>query len=139
MLPSAVSSTSKPIWADGPVELITTPQYQTKKTDVFTTGATHMALLHNSILRGYNSIFNQIPYIQEEDKGDFVRYSLTWYKFVKSHHDDEQANLFTKIEGLLQDRGIFEESCQEHGRWMSVGTVPRPANCLPRQIPCCRA
>lgn len=31
MTPCAGSSTSKPLWADGPIELITTPQYQTKK------------------------------------------------------------------------------------------------------------
>jgi hypothetical protein len=74
-----------------------------------------MALLHNSILRGYNSIFNQTPYIQEEDKSDFLVYSLTWYKFVKSHHDDEEVNLFNKIEDLLQDRTIFHESGDEHG------------------------
>lgn len=90
------------------------------QTDTFTTGATHMALLHNSILRGFNSIYNQIPYIQEDDKSDFVGYSLTWYKFVKSHHDDEEANLFSKIEDLLQDRSVFAESYKEHGMSISV-------------------
>ena len=74
-----------------------------------------MALLHNSILRGYNSIFNQIPYIQEGDKEDFMRYSLTWYKFVKSHHNDEEVNLFPKIEELLQDDTVFKETHTEHG------------------------
>ncbi|OIW23906.1 hypothetical protein CONLIGDRAFT_657466 [Coniochaeta ligniaria NRRL 30616] len=113
MTAPTASSTSKQLWADGPIELITTPQYQTKKTDVFTTGATHMALLHNSILRGYNSIYNQIPCIQEADKGDFIGYSLTWYKFVKSHHKDEEANLFTKIEDLLQDKSVFEGTHEE--------------------------
>jgi hypothetical protein len=38
-------------WADGPLKLITTPQYQTKRTDVFTTGATHMALLRTLMSR----------------------------------------------------------------------------------------
>lgn len=90
------------------------------QTDTFTTGATHMALLHNSILRGFNSIYNQIPYIQEDDKSDFVGYSLTWYKFVKSHHDDEEVNLFSKIEDLLQDRSVFAESYKEHGMSISV-------------------
>jgi hypothetical protein len=31
MMPSAVSTVPKALWADGPIELITTPQYQTKK------------------------------------------------------------------------------------------------------------
>ncbi len=82
-----------------------------------------MALLHNSILRGYNSIYNQLPYIQEEDKSDFMFYSLTWYKFVKSHHDDEEANLFTKIETLLQDKSVFEDSYEEHGTSTRILTV----------------
>ncbi|KAL2199441.1 hypothetical protein P885DRAFT_31818 [Corynascus similis CBS 632.67] len=104
---------SKP-WADGPLRLITTPQFQTKKTDIFTSGATHMALLHNSIFRGYNSIYHQAPLVAEKDKADFVGYCLTWYKFVKSHHDDEEATLFTKIEELLKDNTIFEETHKEH-------------------------
>lgn len=74
-----------------------------------------MALLHNSILRGYNSIYNQIPHILDADKGDFVGYSLTWHKFVKSHHDDEEANLFAKIEDLLHDKTVFAETHKEHG------------------------
>lgn len=74
-----------------------------------------MALLHNSILRGYNSIYNQVPHIQETDKADFVGYCLTWYKFVKSHHDDEEENLFTKIEDVLQDKTVFAETLKEHG------------------------
>lgn len=80
-----------------------------------------MALLHNSILRGYNSIYNQIPCIQEADKSDFIGYSLTWYKFVKSHHEDEEANLFTKIEDLLQDNSVFEGTHEERGMSFDTG------------------
>ena len=105
---------SKP-WADGPMKLITTPQFETKKTDIFTSGATHMALLHNSILRGYNSIYQQAPHLLDNDKADFIAYSLVWYKFVKSHHDDEEETLFTKIEELLKDKTVFEETHKEHG------------------------
>src|SRR5438552_1675048 len=79
-----------------------------------------MALLHNSILRGYNSIFHQAPLVADHDKADFVGYSLAWHKFVKSHHDDEEANLFTKIEELLKDKTVFEETHKEHGTcWFS--------------------
>jgi hypothetical protein len=83
---------------------------------MFTTGATHMSLLHNSILRGYNSIYQQAPHIQEADKAAFIGYCQTWYKFVKSHHDDEEATLFTKVEELLEDKTVFAESHKEHGR-----------------------
>lgn len=74
-----------------------------------------MALLHNSIFRGYNSIYLQAPHVQDADKADFVGYALTWYKFVKSHHDDEELSLFTKIEELLGDKTVFEETHEEHG------------------------
>jgi hemerythrin-like domain-containing protein len=74
-----------------------------------------MALLHNSIFRGYNSIYQQAPHIKDADKSDFIGYCLTWFKFVKSHHDDEEENLFTKIEELLQDKDIWAETHKEHG------------------------
>lgn len=85
------------------------------QTDIFTSGATHMALLHNSILRGYNSIIHQAPVVLDHDKADFVGYSLAWYRFVKSHHDDEEETLFTKIEELLKDKNVFAETHKEHG------------------------
>lgn len=74
-----------------------------------------MALLHNAILRGYNSIYQQAPHIKPDDKSDFVGYSLTWHKFVKSHHDDEEQTLFTKVEQLLDDKSIWAETHKEHG------------------------
>jgi hypothetical protein len=27
-----------------------------------------------------------------------TKYATTWYRFVKSHHDDEEAELFPKVE-----------------------------------------
>ncbi|KAH7363443.1 hypothetical protein B0T11DRAFT_282608 [Plectosphaerella cucumerina] len=110
---TSTAPSGKP-WADGPMRLVVTPQYQYRKTDLFTTGATHMALLHNAILRGYNSIYRQAPHVQDEDKADFIGYALTWYKFVKSHHDDEEENLFTKVEQLLEDKDVFAETHLEH-------------------------
>ncbi|KAG9258142.1 ZIP zinc transporter-domain-containing protein [Emericellopsis atlantica] len=101
-------------WADSPMRLVHTPQYEMKKTDLFTTGATHMGLLHNAIIRGYNSIYLQAPHVQESDKADFVNYALTWYRFVKSHHDDEELNLFSRVEEILNDKQVFAETHDEH-------------------------
>ncbi|KAJ5893277.1 ZIP zinc transporter-domain-containing protein [Penicillium taxi] len=102
-------------WADGPCKLIVTPQYETKKTDLFTTGATHMALLHNSILRGFNTVYLQAPHVQDADKDAFIGYSQTWFRFVKSHHDDEEENLFPKVQDLLGgDEGLWKETLDEH-------------------------
>jgi hypothetical protein len=104
---------------------------------MFTTGATHMCLLHNSILRGYNSIYIQAPHVQEADKAAFVGYALTWFKFVKSHHDDEEENLFTKIEELLEDKAVFEDTHKEHGRLPVHIPEPSEPNLL-MQYNCCR-
>ncbi|CAK7231049.1 hypothetical protein SCUCBS95973_007781 [Sporothrix curviconia] len=102
-------------WADTPLALIPTPQFQTNKTDIFTTGATHMCLLHNAIFRGYNSIVNQAAVIEDgQDMADFIGYCLTWYKFVKSHHDDEEAVLFPTVARLLDDDAVFTETHAEH-------------------------
>ncbi|KAI1074320.1 hypothetical protein F5B20DRAFT_563766 [Whalleya microplaca] len=111
---SAVAPTEAQPWADAPIKLVTTPQYETNKTDIFTTGATHMALLHNAILRGYNSIYQQAPHVKPAEKSDFIGYSLTWFKFVKSHHDDEEETLFTKVEEVLDDKTIWEGTHKEH-------------------------
>ncbi|KAI1105655.1 hypothetical protein F4804DRAFT_117306 [Jackrogersella minutella] len=101
-------------WADAPIKLVTTPQYETKKTDIFTTGATHMALLHNAILRGYNSVYQQAPHVKPTETSDFIGYALTWYKFVATHHDDEEATLFPKVEEVLQDTTIWAATHKEH-------------------------
>ncbi|KAI1292459.1 hypothetical protein F5Y03DRAFT_400432 [Xylaria venustula] len=113
LMTSTTPAADKP-WADAPLKLITTPQFETKKTDIFTTGATHMALLHNSIFRGYNSIYQQAPHVKDVDTSDFIGYALTWYKFVKSHHDDEEVSLFTKVEDVLDDKTIWVETHKEH-------------------------
>ncbi|KAK3209445.1 hypothetical protein GRF29_69g1811578 [Pseudopithomyces chartarum] len=112
------SSPSKQ-WADSPCPLIPTPQYKTKKTDVFTTGATHMAHIHNAILRGYNSIYRQAPHITHEDKNDFIGYALAWFKFVKSHHDDEEAELFPKVEEIMGRNDLWTETHAEHESFLA--------------------
>lgn len=115
IMTTTTPSGNKP-WADGPMKLIITPAYTTKKTDIFTTGATHMALLHNAVFRGYNSIWHQATHVQDSEKADFIGYCLTWFRFVKSHHDDEESNLFPRVEELLNDKTIWEETQQEHGK-----------------------
>lgn len=84
------------------------------QTDLFTTGATHMALVHNALIRGFNSIYVQASHIRDEVKPDFVGYSLAWAKFMKSHHHDEEDSLFLKVADLLQDKDIWTETHREH-------------------------
>jgi hemerythrin-like domain-containing protein len=74
-----------------------------------------MTHIHNAILRGYNSIYLQAPHIRATDKPAFIGYARTWYRFVKSHHDDEEAELFPKVEDVLRETGIWAETHKEHG------------------------
>lgn len=92
-----------------------------------------MALLHNSIFRGYNSIYLQAPHVQDADKADFIGYALTWFKFVKSHHDDEEETLFTKVEELLEDKTVFEDTHKEHGT-SGVNAWVWCCHAMPRQL-----
>jgi hemerythrin-like domain-containing protein len=74
-----------------------------------------MAHIHNAILRGYNSIYLQAPFVTDEDKPEFIGYAQAWFRFVKSHHDDEELELFPKVEGVVGLKGIWEETQKEHG------------------------
>jgi len=76
-----------------------------------------MALIHNAILRGYNTIYLQAPHVQPADYEDFIGYCLTWYRLVKSHHDDEEENLFPKVVEVLgkKDDEVWGGTHGEHG------------------------
>ncbi|BDD60139.1 hypothetical protein MPDQ_002753 [Monascus purpureus] len=116
--PMADPKQSPKPWADGPLPLVKTPMYQTGKDDVFTKGASHMALLHNAILRGYNTIYLQAPHVKPVDYADFIGYSLTWFNFVKKHHDDEEAELFPKVEEIVGQKGALAKAYEEHHTFM---------------------
>ncbi|KAG5980856.1 hypothetical protein E4U43_006686 [Claviceps pusilla] len=73
-----------------------------------------MALLHNALIRGFNSIYVQAPLVQTDDVDDFIGYALTWHKFLVSHHDDEEGKLFPDMEGVLRDDVIWEDMKAEH-------------------------
>ncbi|EQK98961.1 hypothetical protein G6O67_007433 [Ophiocordyceps sinensis] len=106
-------------WADGPMKLVPTPQYESGKDDLLTTSATHMALLHNSLIRGYNSIRLQVPHVRDEDKADFVGYTRTWLRFIKSHHDDEEELLFPEMRSMLSDPEVWHDVPEEHETLLS--------------------
>jgi hemerythrin-like domain-containing protein len=87
---------------------------------MFTAGASHMCMVHNSIFRGYNSIYHQAPHVAEADKADFIGYCLAWHKFLKSHAENKETSLFPKTEELLDDKTIWEESHKEHGMLRNI-------------------
>lgn len=77
-----------------------------------------MALVHNIILRGYNSIYLQAPHVKLADVHDFLRYSHAWYEFVIGHHDSEERILFPGIEEATGVKGIMDTDIEEHGRFV---------------------
>ncbi|KAL8279906.1 hypothetical protein RQP46_007756 [Phenoliferia psychrophenolica] len=86
-------------WADHPIPLVSTPFYLTQSTDAFTIGASEMALLHNVVIRGFNSIYLQAPHIEQNSSKDFISYALTWCRLTIAHRNDEVGHLFE--DGLL--------------------------------------
>jgi hypothetical protein len=82
-----------------------------------------MCMVHNSIFRGYNSIYHQAAHVTEADKPDFVGYCQAWYKFLKTHADNEESGLYPRTEKLLDDATIWEASHKEHGMHACVQGV----------------
>lgn len=73
-----------------------------------------MALVHNAMIRGFNSIHHQAPLVEEKYREDFVNYAKVWAKFVMSHHHDEEDNLFAAVSEILDDKTIWVETQKEH-------------------------
>lgn len=75
-----------------------------------------MALVHNIIIRGWNSIYLQAPKIKSADVSDFLHYCDSYHAFVLGHHDSEEAVLFPQIEKSIGIKGVMNEDVAEHGK-----------------------
>ncbi len=76
-----------------------------------------MALAHNGILRGLNSIYLQATHIPREDLvaiGDFLTYCQCWCESMHHHHDAEEENFFPSIERISGVPGIMERNIEQH-------------------------
>jgi hemerythrin-like domain-containing protein len=73
-----------------------------------------MILSHNSIIRGYNSIYQQAPRITTLEQNDFVGYCLAWHQFVEKHHNYEELYLFPAIEEAIGEKGVMSHEVAEH-------------------------
>ena len=73
-----------------------------------------MALVHNVMIHGYNSIYLQAPRIISKDVPDFVQYCLSWYEVVRGHHHSEEQLLFPLIEEGTGVKGIMDDDVKEH-------------------------
>ncbi|KAJ8114178.1 hypothetical protein ONZ43_g4965 [Nemania bipapillata] len=103
-----------PMYADMPLATLPTPQFETGETDPFTIEASHMALSHNSFIRGFNSIYQQAPRVQSVDKADFVGYCLAWHDCVDTHHHYEEIELFPNINKACGRTDLMSTAVNEH-------------------------
>lgn len=85
------------------------------KKDPFTMGASHMTLSHNSLIRGFNSIYQQAPRISASDYKDFTGYCLAWHRCVEQHHMHEEVNYFPEIERMTGQKGVMDGEVEQHG------------------------
>lgn len=74
-----------------------------------------MALVHNVLIRAYNSIYLQATRVRPEDVADFLHYCLAWYMMLKGHHDGEEEVYFPGIEKATGVKGIMDSEVHEHG------------------------
>jgi hypothetical protein len=79
--------------------------------------ATQMALAHNGILRGLNSIYLQATHIPREALDvieDFLTYCQCWCESMHHHHDAEEKEFFPSIELISGVQGIMERNVEQH-------------------------
>ncbi|KAI7779404.1 hypothetical protein LA080_000884 [Diaporthe eres] len=107
-------STSNLRKADGPLGLISTPRTLTGKTDPFIEDASQMALVHNMLIRAYNSIYLQATHVKPGDVLDFLHYCDAWHMTLKGHHDAEEEVYFPGIEKATGINGIMDSEVHEH-------------------------
>jgi len=73
-----------------------------------------MALVHNIIIRGMNSIYLQAPHVPAEDVQSFIGYCKAWSELLHSHHESEEAILFPLIEKAAGVPGLMQTSVSQH-------------------------
>lgn len=76
-----------------------------------------MALAHNGILRGLNSIYLQAAHIPREDPivvRDFLTYCQCWSESMHHHHDAEEAVFFPTIEKISGIPGLMQRNVEQH-------------------------
>ena len=80
-----------------------------------------MALAHNGILRGLNSIYLQAPHIPRKDVDaiqDFLTYCQCWCESMHHHHDAEEQQFFPSIELISGVQGLMERNVEQHRAFM---------------------
>ncbi|PKS08482.1 hypothetical protein jhhlp_004865 [Lomentospora prolificans] len=109
-----------PVYADQPFGLLHTPTSKLPKDtepDLFHNLASDMVIVHNTLIRGLNSIILQTPYIKPEDEIAFCHYIVHWADFLDMHHRGEEDFFFPGLEKLSGDSGIMDTNVQQHDKF----------------------
>lgn len=106
-----------------------------------------MALSHNALIRGFNSIYQTAPrlFSESEFKGeeppsatsrlskpeladcqkDFVEYCLAWARLLDEHHRVEEEGIFPAVErivgeGCYGEKDVMGRETEEHSQYISI-------------------
>lgn len=107
-------------WADTPIRLISETGVEQRPDIPADHSAAHcaqrMAALHNSMLRAFNSSYNQCLGVRpgNGDAGDFLRYNQVLYEQIKGHHDHEEYIFFPALQEFTGQKDIMDQNIQEH-------------------------
>lgn len=111
------------IWADYPFPLISTPalngDVRSLRLDQFARSATKMALTHNVIIRGMNSIYLQCENIAPQMAASFLLYCQCWAEFIQNHHACEEVAYFPIIEKAVGIEGLSEGNLEQHDAFLA--------------------
>jgi hemerythrin-like domain-containing protein len=73
-----------------------------------------MALAHNILIRGLNSIYRQAPYVKPEEQKDFVGYAQNFVNVLSVHHASEEESFFPDVEKMSGEAGVMEKNVEQH-------------------------
>jgi hypothetical protein len=76
-----------------------------------------MALAHNGVIRGLNSIYIQAPNLPDSSIStvrDFLTYCQCWCESMHHHHDSEEQQFFPEIERITGIPGLMEGNVEQH-------------------------
>ncbi|KAF7543421.1 hypothetical protein G7Z17_g10751 [Cylindrodendrum hubeiense] len=81
---------------------------------MFSRVASQMAIVHNMIIRGLNSVYLQAPLVSPNEVPSFLKYSLIWYDLVHTHHLGEESDFFPYLENTTGQKGLMEINVSQH-------------------------
>lgn len=73
-----------------------------------------MALLHNAIIRGLNSIYLQAGSVPEAKVPEFITYTKYWLAVVQYHHKTEEDVFFPILEKAAGQEGLMSTNVAQH-------------------------